>query len=95
MAEVKIASFLKAFQRILALEHEVVEGCPVFLDRSRRKAVVVGLPLWRRDDAYLNAEQTRARSSLKTDMGFESVAFTDLFELSRAQQSVFMLLDSP
>lgn len=74
------------------LSQERVEGLPVLINAKDRRAVVIGHPLWRREVDNLNERQSLALDILQTDLGIDTVAMSDPFELDRLPLAVLRKL---
>jgi DEAD/DEAH box helicase domain-containing protein len=71
---------------------ELVDGLPVLINKADRKAVILGHPLWRRDDEYLTDWQRKALDTLMAKAGVHAVELSDLYELDRQPLAVLQRL---
>jgi len=83
--------FVDAF-KYPGLRVDTAAGLTCVLAPDRGRAVVVGHPLWRRDEGYWRPEQVEARDALPD--GIDEVRMTDSFEMRRAPQNVYTWLVS-
>lgn len=67
---------------------EIVEGLPVLLSKHLGKAVVIGHPLWRRDEDHLTDQQKLAADTIRNSGRARSVSFSDFYELDRQPLAV-------
>lgn len=91
MGPVLAREFVEAFA-YPGLRVEIAAGLVCVVAPDRRRAVVVGHPLWRRDEDYWLPEQVDARDSLPD--GIDEVRMTDPFEMRRAPQNIYTWLVS-
>jgi DEAD/DEAH box helicase domain-containing protein len=74
------------------LSAELVDDLPVLLNQGDHKAVVLGHPLWRREEEYLTNWQRKVRDVVAISSGGYSVEFSDLYELDRQPLAVLRRL---
>jgi len=74
------------------LAAELVDGLPALISKSERKAVILGHPLWRREDEHLTDQQREARNRLIGASTVHDVKFSDLYELDRQPLAVLQQL---
>jgi DEAD/DEAH box helicase domain-containing protein len=67
---------------------EVIEELPVLLSERDRKAVILGHPLWRREDEHLTPQQVKVLDIVKVRVGPKNVRFSDLYEVDRQPLAV-------
>jgi DEAD/DEAH box helicase domain-containing protein len=68
-----------------------VEGLFAVVRRDRVRAVLVGHPLWRHDNAHLNDSQAESVAALN-EIGVHDVAISDAYVLDRVPVSLFHAL---
>ena len=74
-----VQTFLAGFGSELGLSEIPIDGGLIALGGSiKKKAVVLGHPLWRHEHAYLSDEQADAIAEVEA-LGFEEVVVSDLF----------------
>lgn len=88
------ASAISAFAQNIGgwLSAELVDDLPVLLNEDDHKAVILGHPLWRREEEYLTSRQRKVRDAVATMAGGFSVEFSDLYELDRQPLAVLRRL---
>lgn len=74
------------------LTPEPADGLPALVNKADRKAVILGHPLWRREDEYLTTWQHKAISAVTANTGIQDVRLSDLYELDRQPLAVLQLL---
>ena len=74
------------------LTAELIDGLPVLINKDARKAVILGHPLWRRDEEHLTDWQRRVLTTVMTSMGMHAVELSDLYEMDRQPLAVLRYL---
>jgi DEAD/DEAH box helicase domain-containing protein len=86
-------SFLKAFGGAFDCKIETVgEGLLAIVRTDRTRAVILGHPLWRHDEAAFNAPQAAAYDGVTFDHGIQAVVMSDVWVLQRTPAQIFHLL---
>ena len=70
------------------LTAEPVDGLPVLINKDARKAVILGHPLWRRDEEHLTDTQRHALATVTASTGMHAVELSDLYEMDRQPLAV-------
>ena len=65
------------------LTAELIDGLPVLFNKDDRKAVILGHPLWRREEEHLTDIQRQVLAKVVASTGDHTVAFSDLYEIDR------------
>ena len=84
--EVLVRGFISSFGQY-GVEAHPIGGLWVVLHAERRRAVILGHPLWRRGGRFLLEDQAKAISEVKSTFGL-GVELSDLFELDRTPMKV-------
>lgn len=71
---------------------ELAEGLPALVSKDIGKAVILGHPLWRRENEYLTGRQREALNAITGVLGMRDVRFSDLYELDRQPLAVLQQL---
>jgi hypothetical protein len=87
-------NFVRAFGSAVACHFEEIGGLFTIIRDDRRRAVILGHPLWRHDPRYLDAMQVESLDIAQSELGIASVAFSDLYVIDRTPPRVFELLTS-
>lgn len=74
------------------LTADLVDDLPVLLNKAERKAVILGHPLWRRDEVHRTDWQHRVLATVTDGMSVNAVEFSDLYELDRQPLAVLRYL---
>jgi DEAD/DEAH box helicase domain-containing protein len=74
------------------LNAQTIEGLPVLTNTDKKRAVVLGHPLWRRELDNLTEQQSLALDAIQTDLAIPTVAMSDPYELSRLPLAVLRKL---
>jgi DEAD/DEAH box helicase domain-containing protein len=74
------------------LTAELVECLPVLLNKDSHKAVILGHPLWRREEEHLTDRQRRVLHTVTASMGMRAVGLSDLYEMDRQPLAVLQHL---
>jgi DEAD/DEAH box helicase domain-containing protein len=74
------------------LAAELVDGLPVLASKDDGKAVILGHPLWRREEEHLTGWQRSVRDAVTAGTGIAEVTFSDLYELDRQPLAVLQQL---
>jgi len=74
------------------LTAELVGGLPVLINKEDRKAVILGHPLWRRDENHLTDWQRHVLATVTASMGVHAVELSDLYEMDRQPLAVLRYL---
>ena len=74
------------------LTAELVHGLPALVSKAERKAVILGHPLWRRENEHLTNRQRTALNTITGGAGVHDVKFSDLYELDRQPLAVLQQL---
>jgi len=74
------------------LSTEMADGLPALISKAERKAVILGHPLWRREDEHLTDWQRKALNIITAGTGVNDVGFSDLYELDRQPLAVLQQL---
>jgi hypothetical protein len=93
-AEMLSTNFVRAFGSAVACHFEEIGGLFTIIRDDRRRAVILGHPLWRHDPRYLDAMQVESLDIAQSELGIASVAFSDLYVIDRTPPRVFELLTS-
>jgi DEAD/DEAH box helicase domain-containing protein len=64
------------------------EDRPLALNKDDRKAVILGHPLWRRDEEHLTDWQRHVRDTVTASTGVHAVELSDLYEMDRQPLAV-------
>lgn len=67
---------------------ELVDGLPILLSREDRKAVILGHPLWRRDEEHLTDSQRDVLATVAASANVDQVKLSDLYEMDRQPLAV-------
>ncbi|HET9894975.1 MAG TPA: DEAD/DEAH box helicase [Streptosporangiaceae bacterium] len=88
------ASLVDAFAQSTGgwLSAKVVSGLPVLLNDDDHKAVILGHPLWRRDEDHLTDWQRHVLAAVTASTGIHNVALSDLYEMDRQPLAVLRYL---
>ena len=70
------------------LTAELVDGLPVLINKDASKAVILGHPLWRRDEEHLTDTQRHALATVTASTGTYAVELSDLYEMDRQPLAV-------
>ncbi len=89
-AEVLTRGFVASFG-LYGVEAREIAGLSVLVNPDKRRAIVLGHPLWRQDRRYLRDEQEEAISNIESKLGF-SIEQGDLFELDRTPMRIALRL---
>lgn len=82
-----------ASTRLMSLEAGQTEGgVPYLAHRDRGKAVLLGHPLWQRDEDYAVDEQIIAIDELEDSLGSQGTTQSDVFEALRKPLSLLRWL---
>ena len=93
-AEMLSTNFVRAFGSAVACHSEEISGLFTIIRDDRRRAVILGHPLWRHDPRYLDAMQAESLNIAESELGIPSVVFSDLYVIDRTPPRVFELLTS-
>jgi DEAD/DEAH box helicase domain-containing protein len=74
------------------LTAELVECLPMLLNKDNHKAVILGHPLWRREEQHLTVQQRLALHTVTDNMGMRAVGLSDLYEMDRQPLAVLQHL---
>ena len=88
------ASAARAFAQSAGgwLAAEPSDGLTALVNKADRKAVVLGHPLWRREEEHLTTWQRKVLGAVTASTGIQDVALSDLYELDRQPLAVLRLL---
>jgi DEAD/DEAH box helicase domain-containing protein len=70
------------------LTADLIDGLPVLINKDARKAVILGHPLWRRDEEHLTDTQRHVLATVTTSTGVHAVELSDLYEMDRQPLAV-------
>ena len=70
------------------LTAELIDGLPVLINKDARKAVILGHPLWRRDEEHLTDTQRHVLATVTASTGMHAVELSDLYEMDRQPLAV-------
>ena len=74
------------------LTAELVDGLPVLFNKEDRKAVILGHPLWRRDEDHYTDQQRHAVDIVTTNTDVNTIELSDLYEIDRQPLAVLRYL---
>ena len=74
------------------LTAELVDGLPVLSNKEDRKAVILGHPLWRRDEDHYTDQQRHAVDIVTTNTDVNTIELSDLYEIDRQPLAVLRYL---
>lgn len=87
--------FNRAFQSAVPCHiAETPHGLLAIVRNDRRRAVVLGHPLWRQDEDHWTEKQSRAHEELRSSLGIPHVEMSDVWVLQRLPSQIFRLLMS-
>lgn len=84
--------FRRAFTTALPSDVKPAGDLLAIVRQDKKKAVILGHPLWRHEEASFNEQQAEAYDILTTDHGVTEVVMSDVFVLDRMPFQVFSLL---
>ena len=64
----------------------------MLVNKDERKAVILGHPLWRREEEHLTDRQRQRSGRVTASTGLHDVRFSDLYELDRQPLAVLQQL---
>jgi DEAD/DEAH box helicase domain-containing protein len=74
------------------LTAELIDGLPVLINKDAQKAVILGHPLWRRDEEHLTDWQRHVKAAVMASTGMYAVELSDLYEMDRQPLAVLRYL---
>ncbi|MGI8521549.1 MAG: DUF1998 domain-containing protein [Actinomycetota bacterium] len=87
------SGFVKAYEAAIPCEvFELESGLQAIVRKDRERAAILGHPLWRREEAYLNEVQAEAYDEVTSELGVGSAVITDAWVLQRLPAQLYQRL---